>query len=151
VTAPLLLSLLDTAQMMSQEDVKIVRDALKRFVFEEEGVASAKDRYSPDIVWEVRTDLPDAEVYEGHEGLIRLHARFAEVMDDVWIEPLEYIPVGDNTVVVPLRWGGRGKGSGMEFEESHETWVYVLRDGKIAWVREYATREQALEAAGLSE
>jgi ketosteroid isomerase-like protein len=29
--------------------------------------------------------------------------------------------------------------------------VYTVRDGKIARGREYATREEALEAAGLSE
>lgn len=33
-----------------------------------------QDRYSPDIVWEVRTDLPDADVYEGHDGVARLRA-----------------------------------------------------------------------------
>jgi ketosteroid isomerase-like protein len=134
---------------MSQENVEVVRAMFERFA--DEGWESAKDRFLPDVVWEVRTDLPDAEVYEGHEGLVRLHGRFAEVMDDTWIEPFEYIPLGDHTVVVPLRWGGRGKGSGMELEESRETWVFAVRDTKIARVREFATRDQALEAVGLRE
>jgi ketosteroid isomerase-like protein len=134
---------------VSEENVDIVRDALDAFTAT--GWQSARDRYSPDIVWEVRADMPDAEIYEGHAGVARLRARFAEVMDDIWVEPLDYIPVGDSAVVVPLRWGGRGKGSGMEFTESGETWVFAVRGGKVARVREFTTREQALEAAALSE
>jgi ketosteroid isomerase-like protein len=58
------------------------------------------------------------------------------------------VPVGDDQVVVPLTWGGRGKGSGLNFEERRETWVLTVRGGKIVRIREFATREQALTALG---
>jgi hypothetical protein len=51
-------------------------------------------------------------------------------------------------VVVPLRWGGRGKVSGAASELS-ETWVFTLRAGKVADVKEFANGSAALEAAGL--
>lgn len=104
----------------------------------------------PDVVWEVRTDFPDAGIYRGHEGFRRLHAAFEEVVDETWYRPLEYIPAGDQ-VVVPLRWGGLGLGSRAAFAAREETWVVTLRDGRIRHVREYATKEEALEAAGLRE
>jgi ketosteroid isomerase-like protein len=53
-------------------------------------------------------------------------------------------------VVAVLRYGGRAKLSGIETDETFGV-VFTIRDGKIARGREYATRDQALEAAGLSE
>jgi hypothetical protein len=73
--------------------------------------------------WEVRPDLPDGGRYEGHDGLRRLRARFDELTDNRCYRPEEFVPVGDDQVVVPLRWGGRGKGRSLNFEERRETWV----------------------------
>jgi ketosteroid isomerase-like protein len=104
----------------------------------------------PDIVWEVRSDFPDAAVYRGYDGLRRWSDAFDEVMEQTWYRPLEYIQTGSH-VVVPLRWGGRGKGGQTPFAEHEETWVLTLRDGRISRVREYATKQDALEAVGLPE
>jgi ketosteroid isomerase-like protein len=106
------------------------------------------DFLAADIYWEVRPDLPDAGRYRGHDGVRRLTARFDEVTDDRWYRPEEFVPVGGDQVVVPLTWGGRGKGSGLNFEERRETWVLTVRAGKIVRIREFATREQALTALG---
>jgi hypothetical protein len=72
-------------------------------------------------------------------------------MENMWFRPEEFIQVNEEEFVVPVRWGGRGKGSGLDFEESRETWMFFVRDRKIVRVKEFATREQALEAAGLRE
>jgi hypothetical protein len=72
-------------------------------------------------------------------------------MEDIWFQPEEFIQVSEDEVVVPLRWGGRGKGSGLDFEGGRETWIFVVRHSKIVRIREFAIREQALEAAGLRE
>jgi ketosteroid isomerase-like protein len=105
------------------------------------------DVLSPDIEWHVRSDLPDAGVYRGHEGVRQLLGRFEEILDEMWIRPEEFIDAGEETVIVPLRWGGTGKGSGVEVEERGETWVFNVRDEKIVRVNEYGTRAEALEAA----
>ena len=101
----------------------------------------------PDIVWEVRSDFPDAGIYRGYEGVRRLSAAFDEAVEQTWYLPLEYIHIGSH-VVVPLRWGGLGIGSGAAFAEREETWVFTLRDGKIRHVREHASKNEALEAVG---
>ena len=67
------------------------------------------------------------------------------------IKPIEFIGAGKQ-VVVPLEWSGRGKGSGAEVAERQgETWVFTVRDGKIAVVTEYRLKAEALEAVGLRE
>jgi ketosteroid isomerase-like protein len=80
----------------------------------------------------------------------RLFEDFDEVLDETWDSPQEPIDAGDRVVVV-LRWGGRGKGSGVVFEERQESWVVTVPDGRIMRVKEYAGKQEALEAAGLRE
>ena len=112
------------------------------------GVEGLLPHAAEDIEWDVRHDLPDAQLYRGHDGLRAAFARFAEVMDDIWFRPEELIPVGPDWVIVPLSWGGRGKGSGVEFEERRETWVFTVRGGKVWRVHEFATKAEALAAVG---
>jgi ketosteroid isomerase-like protein len=104
---------------------------------------------SPDVVWKSRTDLPDTQTYTGHDGVRALFGRFRDVMDDMWFEPDNLFLAGDR-VVVQLRWGGRGKGSGVVFEE-REAWVFTVEDGVIVRVEEYGTRQAALAAVGMPE
>ncbi len=131
---------------MSQENVEVIKAGFAGF---ESG--QFFELLDPEVVWEARRDLPDSGIYRGHDGVSRLLGRFYEVMDEIWFRPEEFIPIGDDGVAVALRWGGRGKGSGVVLEESHETWLFTLRGGKIVRVQEFPTRASALEAAGLSE
>jgi ketosteroid isomerase-like protein len=133
---------------MSEENVDTLRRAFEAAERERDPKAIL-DALDPEVVWEVRADLPDAETYRGHEGVRRLIASFDEVLTDSWYRPIEFLDVGDH-VVVPLRWGGRGRTSGAE-SDLEEVWVFTLRAGRVIRVREFAAREAALEAAGLSE
>ena len=71
-------------------------------------------------------------------------------IDGFSADPLELIDAGEDQVVAVLRVMGRAKLSGVETDLIFAT-LYTTREGKIARGREYATREDALEAAGLSE
>jgi ketosteroid isomerase-like protein len=63
--------------------------------------------------------------------------------------PEEIVGRGD-AVVVTLLYDGIGRGSGLRIDG--RLWYLIkLRDGKIAYLRLYADRSEALEAAGLSE
>ena len=133
---------------MSQENVDVVRSLFSGF--QQRGPAGVFDTLSSEVEWQVRPDLPDSQTYRGHEGMRELFATFDEVLDEQWYSPLEFISVGD-LVVVPLRGGGRGKTSGVTVEETEETWVFTVRHGAISLVREYATKEAAIQAAGLAQ
>jgi hypothetical protein len=61
----------------------------------------------------------------------------------------EAIPAGSD-VVVGVRFYGRGKRSGIEIDMP--AWhVWRLREGKAVHWRVLPTKQEALEAAGLSE
>src|SRR5262245_13324708 len=72
-----------------------------------------------------------------------------DTFDGYRIEPVELIDGGDDRVVAVLRFGGRAKRSGIEVDQTMGV-VFEIRDGRIARGREYATRDEALEAAGMS-
>ena len=134
---------------MSQENVEIVRDA-----------AAAFNRGDLDAWLEYWTDDIDYRAVEGAlddrgrmHGKDAVRAHFQDWLDtfhDLKAEPLELIDAADEQVVTVLRFGGRAKLSGVEADLTFAV-VYTLRDGKVARGREYWTREEALEAAGLSE
>jgi ketosteroid isomerase-like protein len=134
--------------MMSQENIEILRGVFDAFR-NEPGPEAVMPALDPAIVWEVRSDLPDAQTYTGHEGFRKLLGAFEDVLDDNWYQPIEFLEA-DDQVVVPLRWGGRGKASGVA-SELEETWVFTLRDRRVTHVKEFATRSAALKATGLSE
>jgi ketosteroid isomerase-like protein len=73
-----------------------------------------------------------------------------DLFDNFRIEPVELIDAGGNRVVAVLRFGGRTRRGAVDTDQTMGA-VFEIRDGKIARGREYGTRNQALDAAGLSE
>jgi ketosteroid isomerase-like protein len=75
---------------------------------------------------------------------------WSDTFDQFTVEAIESNDAGEDKVVTVLRISGRAKLSGVETDLNFAA-LYTFRDGKIARGREYWTRDQALEAAGLSE
>jgi ketosteroid isomerase-like protein len=107
--------------------------------------------YSSDIEWEDCSGLwGDWGVARGHEGLREAWRRWFEIFGDVsWQLDGDPIDAGDD-VVATYRVHGRGRGSGVEVDQ-RLTLVWSVRDGKIARVRAYLERNQALEVVGLQK
>ena len=108
--------------------------------------------YAPDIEWEDCSGLwGDWGVARGHEGLRQAWRRWFEVLGDVrWQLDGDPIEAGEGDVVATYRVHGRGRGSGVPVDQ-RLTLVWSVRDRKVARVRAYGDRAQALEAVGLSE
>ena len=135
---------------MSQENIEVVQAGFEAWGRGE--MEAMLELIDPGIEWTVRPDLPDAGIYRGHEELAKLFARFEEVLEDQWVEPQEFIDGGEDCVIVPLHWGGRGKLSGVEVSERQgETWVFTVQGGRVTRVTEFRRKAEALAAAGLSE
>jgi ketosteroid isomerase-like protein len=133
---------------MSRENVEFVR-----FVWEtvaSRDVEAVLGYFTEDCVMEDFPELPDAAVYGGKEGVREIDRHFREMWGDFVMEPVEFIDAGDDVVVGVIAMRGRGAGSGAPLD-SPAFWVHQLRDGKLARMRAFTTREQAVEAAGLSE
>ena len=58
--------------------------------------------------------------------------------------------MGEDKVIAVVKISGRAKQSGVEVDLTYAA-LYKLRGGKISWGREYSTRAEAVEAAGLAE
>ena len=124
---------------MSQENVEIVRSFLIADVDE------ALPYADPGIVWNPIEELPT----QGHDAVRASLAHWKAEWDDYKVMPEEFADMGDR-VVVTVRLGGRGRGSGVEIDARFYD-VYTLRDGKIVGMDQFTERSEALEAAGLSE
>jgi ketosteroid isomerase-like protein len=86
---------------------------------------------------------------EGRDALRDHYRQWEEAFEALRMEVEELIDAGDR-VVACVRWIGQMKDSDAEIDIRYAI-VFTTRDGKIATGREYFTREEALEAAGLSE
>ena len=82
----------------------------------------------------------------GPEGFLRANEEALDAFEDYRIETGEFIEAGDS-VVVPVRISGRGRGSGVELD-IQLVHLWALRDGKVIRGEVYRTTEEALEAAG---
>jgi ketosteroid isomerase-like protein len=133
---------------MSQENVEIVKEFSRLF---EEGDRDAwRDYFAPDVVWDTSAStLPQAGVFHGHEGIERFVRDWLGTWRDYKIANREYIDAGDSVVVVFRQWG-TGRESGVRIDRDFFG-VYDLKGSKVVRYHQYESREQALEAAGLSE
>jgi ketosteroid isomerase-like protein len=129
---------------MSEENVEIIRRAIRHL---NETGEPEWDLYDPDLVWTSRPDGPAHFTYRGVDGL----RRGAASMQSVWAKitgEIEEVIDSEDCVVSVIRWRLRSK-SGVELEEV-EGWVTWLREGKIARIEQHGSKEEALDAAGLS-
>jgi ketosteroid isomerase-like protein len=103
----------------------------------------------PEIEWYVLPEAPDPGPHRGHQVISERAALWRDTLADFRGEVEEYIDAGEY-VIAPARMRGRPPGSDAEVVLD-EVYVSKIRDGKIVELREYRTKAEALEAAGLSE
>ena len=131
---------------MSQENVEIVRavhDGWARGDFR-----VAQELFAPDFSWDQNADAVEPGSRRGPEVRDALRNLF-DVYDDFRVEASEFIDGGDEVVVV-ARNKGTAKASRMELDQLF-AYVWTFQGGRLARLRVFTDREQALEAAGLSE
>src|SRR5439155_21237223 len=102
----------------------------------------------PDFALHERSELPDAKVYRGPGEAKEFWRKTMDVFAEVRWEPQEYIDLG-HAVVAKTTVTATGRGSDVP-TEMDETDVFWFRDGLIVRLQGFASKEQALEAAGLS-
>ena len=139
----------DTAWAMSQENVRAVGEASAAF---NRGDLDAWIEYwTDDLDYRAVEGAPDDHGPILGKDALRAYAQdWRDTFDDFTQEPVEQIDAGDDKVIVVFRVSGRAKLSGVETDLTYAA-LYTFRDGKVARGREYWTRDEALEAAGLSE
>jgi ketosteroid isomerase-like protein len=138
----------DTARAMSGENVEIVRQVYEAAAGRD--AASIFALYDPDVELDAtRLGVGDLGVYRGHGGLRSLFGGLHEVWGEIEYDYEELIDAGEHVVAVVTRHA-RGRASGVDVEAPLAL-LWTVREGKVVKVVWFATREEALEAAGLSE
>jgi len=135
---------------MSQEDVEIVREALNAWIEVDEGLADPgrlAEFMSPDAVF--MGDVLETDI-RGLDGFLEWRAGWIAAYDDWSYSAEDVVDAGSGRVVATFHQRGRLRGT--------ESWVemryaieYTVENGLITRGRVYATPEEALKAAGLSE
>ena len=132
---------------MSQENVEIVRAALD--ALNREDIDAALKDAAPDFVFDFSRSVgTEGGVYK----LGQMRTFWGQVTAEMWessrFEAEEFIEAGD-LVMTPVTNLLRGR-DGIEVQ-ARGAWVWTFRDGSVARITFYQTRQEALEAAGLSE
>jgi ketosteroid isomerase-like protein len=110
-------------------------------------------RLHPQIVYHPRADEPDPSPHVGRDAYERLAYGFIDSFSEVTVEVLELIDAGDHVIASTVLHGvlrRQESASGAGVSDTY-VFVYKLRDGLVVECWEYRTKQEALEAVGLSE
>lgn len=110
-------------------------------------VGSALECLDPEVVWEAIPDAPDAGVYRGHAGVRHYMEDWLEDFDILSMDFEDVVDASDRLVVLQCA-KTIGKGSGVTTELRYAV-AYWFRGDMIVGIKEFRTKEEALEAAGL--
>ena len=137
---------------MSQENVEVVLNA--HAAFSRGDLDGFLAECAPDVTYRAAITQEiegEAGDFRGHDGIRRWGSDLHDLYDGLRTDVLEVRDLGERIVVVYVIQG-RAKGSGLVFEDGQPlAQVDLLRQGKIAEVRDYSGRSEALQAAGLRE
>jgi ketosteroid isomerase-like protein len=133
---------------MSEENVEVVRLWWTGF---------NEDRMPPLELCDERIEIgmlrefPVQGPYHGHDGVRRWVQDMFEVIDEPRVELVEIIDAEDGeTVVTEQRALGRMRHTQLEADYRWAT-VWTVKAGNVLGAQGYATKPEALEAAGLPE
>jgi ketosteroid isomerase-like protein len=134
---------------MSQENVEIVRRAHE--AFNRRDVDAFLEDTDPNVVFDwSRAIGPQREILRGRDEVVRFIRSWWDAFDESVVVLDELIDAGDQVVFV-FHGRQRGRASGAEVEGRGSVLVWTFRGGKVVEATLYQTREEALEAVGLSE
>ena len=137
---------------MSEENVEIVRRILaaSRSGPPEETRNVALSLVAPAVEFRSRVMEVEGGEYFGHDGVRRYFDDIADAFRS-WRNEAEGIAeVSPDGVLVDNVFHGVGKESGMAVE-LRSAILFIVRGGRVARCLSFSAREEALEAAGLSE
>ena len=132
---------------MSDENVEIIRRGFE--TMQRDGWQTLFSLIDPEFELTTPPDLAmEPDTYRGEAGLRRYFESFEDAMEGIQIVPEgEFLGAGEK-VFVPFRLSARGRETGIEATQ-HAFQVWTMRAGKGLRVEIFASRERALEAAGL--
>jgi ketosteroid isomerase-like protein len=128
---------------MAEPNVELVRTIYERFrARDNDGALSLCD---PEIEVHDRPEIPDPQVYRGHEGVLASLRVSRAAFRELDLVPEEFLDTGDRVIVV-FRFQGTGRESGVSIDErlAH---LWTIRNGRAVRMEVHSGRDEALRAA----
>ena len=132
---------------MSREKVEVVEAAYE--AINRHDLEALLALCHPEVEYINAPDAAEPGVRVGHLGFRSAFQSLIDSFEGYRADPQQLLSAG-NRVVAIERSSGRGKASGAAFEAIHGH-VFTVVDGQIIRFEWFRTREEALEAVGLSE
>ncbi len=132
---------------MSQQNVDRTSDFIE--AYNRRDFDAAVEHFDPEIEW-VLPAHQRSDSCIGPRAIIRFWEGLDETMEELRLDPQEFVDAGDR-VAVRLRYYGRGKGSGAEIETEMYHQVTTFRDGTMVRIEYVTSWAEALAAAGVGE
>jgi ketosteroid isomerase-like protein len=134
---------------MSQENVQIVQQFYESVTRQDlDGVLDCVHA-EIELDWSASRS-PWRGIYKGYDGLMRFWTEQIEGWKEFSLELAEAIEYDRERVLAVTVMRGRGEGSGISTKAAGAT-LWTFRDGRILSGRLFQTKEEALEAVGLSD
>jgi ketosteroid isomerase-like protein len=132
---------------MSQEDVKIVQEVIRRF---EASDFDAGSLWHEDCVMSGPAGWPEVGPFEGRDAVLAQFRRLAADWGEQRIADVEVVADRENWIIVTFRWVARGGRSGAPID-TRFAGAYRIEERRIREAHFRWTPEEAFAAAGLSE
>ncbi len=132
---------------MSEENVKAIRGVYERWAKGDfkAGVAI----FDPLILFVMGSRFPESGTYLGPDEVTEFTRGFLEPWERISIDAEEIVSAGDSVFAAVRQHGvGIASGAGTEFRYFQ---VWSFRGDRVIRFENFREREEALEAAGLSE
>jgi ketosteroid isomerase-like protein len=135
---------------MAEKELELLRRGFQ--VYDEAGPPGfvdflvREDAIHPDFLFHIQGDLPNGGDWPGIEGFKEMSRSWLEAWKEFRVEPREFIEVGAESVLVPIRQTAVASGSGIEVAGEF-FYVVLFRDGRVEQIRLYSERERAERAA----
>jgi ketosteroid isomerase-like protein len=130
---------------MSEADLELAREFFARL--NEGGVDAVAANLHPDFEFTTPPELAsEPGTYRGAEGLRAWYDSFYEAMDEVRVEPSEFVQVGDGLVAAAFTLVARGRSTGLEFSQNAGL-LMRMKDGLAHGSEIFATLDEAVAAA----
>jgi ketosteroid isomerase-like protein len=135
---------------VARSDIDVVVDQFE--AVNERDFSRAMSHYAEDVVLMVppAESAPEPGLFEGKEAVGGWFGNWFQSFDRDYHFEIDEARMIDDQVFIHARHGGRGRTSGIEVR-GELSYLYRVREGKVARVEIYPTREEAFEAAGAAE
>ena len=107
--------------------------------------------YADEVVLVARGEaVPNPGTYEGKEAVGKWFGDWFQAFGRDYHFEIDEARQLEDQIFIHATHRGTGRASGVKVQDEN-SYLYRVRDGKIVSVRFYATREEALAAAGAAE